>query len=124
MEADLLQIAKDAQVNSPVQDLQTLKANVPLNQARQAYQAGQFQESIDQAKIALGLKPNLAPAYWGRGISYGMLGQWDLSISNLEAALKIDKGYSDAKDSLKWAKEGQKAAKKGDGSKAQSPQWN
>jgi hypothetical protein len=42
-----------------------------------------------------------------------MSGQWDLAITNLEIALKIDKDYGDAKDSLKWAKDGQKAAKTG-----------
>lgn len=124
MEADLLQIAKDAQVNSPVQDLVTLKAYVPLNKARMAYGAGQYQESLAQAKNALLIKPDLAPAYWGIGISYGMLSQWDLAVTNLETALKIDKKYDDAKNSLKWAKEGQQAAKKNKSPKAKSPQWN
>jgi len=124
MEADLLQIAKDAQVNNPVPDISTLQAYVPLNKARLAYRAGQFQESITQSKSAIMLKPDLASAYWGAGISHGMLGQWDLAITNLEAALKLDKTYADAKDALKWAKTGQKAAKNGKSPKAQSPQWN
>jgi hypothetical protein len=47
-----------------------------------------------------------------------------LAITNLEAALKIDKDYGAAKDALKWAKEGQSAAKKGKCPKAQNPQWN
>jgi len=124
MEADLLQIAKDAQANHPVPDVLTLKAYVPLNKARLAYQAGQFEESIAQAKNAFLIKPKFAPAYWAIGISYGRLGQWDLAITNLEAALKIDKGYGDAKDALKWAKDSQKAAKTGGRIKAQSPEWN
>jgi tetratricopeptide (TPR) repeat protein len=124
MEADLLQIAKDAQVNKPVPDLQTLKDYALLGKVRLAYQAGQYQESIAQAKNALLVKPDFAPAYWAIGISYGMLDQWDLAITNLEAALKIDNNYVNAKDSLKWAKEGQSAAKKGKSPKAQSPQWN
>jgi hypothetical protein len=45
MEPDLLQIAKDAQVTSPVPDLLTLKAYAQLSKARLAYQAGNFQES-------------------------------------------------------------------------------
>jgi tetratricopeptide (TPR) repeat protein len=124
MEADLLQIAKDAQVSSPVPDMVTLKAYVVLNKARAAYGAGQYQESLAQAQNALQMKPGLAPAYWGIGISYGMLGQWDLAVTNLETALKIDKKYGGAKNSLKWAKEGQQAAKKNKAPKAQSPQWN
>jgi tetratricopeptide (TPR) repeat protein len=124
MEADLLQTAKDAQVNVPVPDLVTLNAYVLLNKARVAYGAGQYQESLAQAQNALQMKLGLAPAYWGIGISYGMLGQWDPAVTNLETALKIDKKYEDAKNSLKWAKEGQQAAKKNKGPKAQSPQWN
>jgi tetratricopeptide (TPR) repeat protein len=124
MEAEILQIAKDAQVNKPVPDVLTLKADVPLHKARLAYRAGQYQESIAQAKNALLVKPDFAPAYWAIGISYGMSDQWDRAITNLEAALKIDKDYGDAKDALKWAKEGQKAAKTGGRIKAQDPQWN
>ena len=124
MEAEILQFAKDAQVNVPVPDILTLKAYVPLNKARIAFHAGQYQESIDQAKNALWVKSDFAPAYWGMGISYGMMGQWDFAITNLEAALKIDKDYGDAKDALKWAKEGQKAAKSGGKIKTQSPQWD
>ncbi|MGC2479629.1 MAG: tetratricopeptide repeat protein, partial [Candidatus Sulfotelmatobacter sp.] len=60
-------------VSSPVPDLATLKPYVPLNKARLAYQAGQYQESINQAKNALWLKPDFASAYWAMGISYGML---------------------------------------------------
>ena len=124
MEPELLQLAKDAQVSSPVPDLATLKPYVPLNKARLAYQAGQYQESINQAKNALWLKPDFASAYWAMGISYGMLGQWDEAIANLGAALKLDKKYSDAKDGLRWAKQGQSAAKKGKPPKLAPPQWN
>jgi tetratricopeptide (TPR) repeat protein len=124
MEPDLLQIAKDAQPNRPVPDVLTLKAYIPLNKARQSYQAGQYQESINQAKNALLVKPDFVPAYWAIGISYGRSGQWDLAITNLETALKIDKDYGDAKDALKWATESQKAAKSGGRIKALDPQWN
>jgi len=113
MEADLIQVANDAQVSKPVPNLQTLKNYALLSKARMAFQAGKYQESINQAKNALLVKPDFAPAYWAIGISYGMSGQWDLAITNLEIALKIDKDYGDAKDSLKWAKDGQKAAKTG-----------
>jgi hypothetical protein len=123
IDPDLLQIAKDAQVSQPVPDLLTLKANVPLNKARQAFQARDYQAAIAQAQSALAIKPDLAPAYWGIGISYGSLGQWDQAISNLESALKIDKGYGDAKDSLQWAKDNQNAAKHGKTAKDNPPLW-
>jgi tetratricopeptide (TPR) repeat protein len=124
MEAETLQIAKDALANRPVPDVLTLKAYALLNEARLAYQAGRFQESIAQAKNAFLIKPNLAPSYWAIGISYGRMGQWDLAIKNLETSLKIDKNDSDAKDALKWAKEGQKAANSGGSLKAPTPVWN
>jgi hypothetical protein len=124
IDPDLLQIAKEAQVGQPVPDLLTLKANVPLNRARQAFQSRDYQAAIAQAQSALAIKPEVAPAYWAIGISYGSLGQWDQAISNLESALKIDKDYGDAKTALQWAKDGLKAAKKGKQPKEPSPKWN
>lgn len=108
----------------PVQDLLSLKASIPLTKARLAYQAGQYQESIAEAQNAVLIKPDFATAYWAIGISYGMLGQSNLAITNLKTALKIDKNYGDAKSALKWALDSQKAANKGKNSKLQDPQWD
>jgi len=123
MEPDLLAAATAAQINHPVPDIQTLQTFIPLNKARMAYQAGNYQESIAQAQIAVSLKADPAVAYWGIGISYGRMGQWDQAIANLQTALSIDKNSNDAKTALKWAKEGQKAAKNGKSPKAQRPHW-
>jgi hypothetical protein len=98
IDANILQFAQDARVSHPIPDLLTLKANVPLNMARLSFQAGRYQDAIAQSQGALAIKPDFADAYWGIGISYGMLGQWDQAISNLDSALKIDKGDGDAKD--------------------------
>jgi hypothetical protein len=124
MEPDLLVAAKAAQVSHPVPDLQTLQTLIPLNKARLEYQAGNYQESIAQAQIALSLKANPATANWGIGISYGRLGQWDQAIVNLQSALAIDKNFGDAETALKWAKDGLKAAKKGKLPKETNPTWN
>jgi len=124
MEADLLQVAKDAEVVYPVPNLLTLKATIPLSKAELAYQAGNYEESITQSKNALLVKPDFATAYWAIGISYGMLGEWNLAITNLETALNIDKNCGDAKDALKWAQQNEKASKKRNRSKLQDPQWN
>jgi tetratricopeptide (TPR) repeat protein len=124
MAADLLEAAKAAEVNHTVPDLQTLQTFIPLNKARLAYQAGNYQESITQAQIAISLKADPATAYWGIAISYGQLGQWDQAVSNLQSALEIDKNYGDAETALKWAKDGLKAAKKGKQPKEPSPKWN
>lgn len=122
MEPEILQIAKDAQVSAPVPDLQTLKANVPLTKARLAYQAGQYQESITQAQNALSIESGLQTADWGMGISYGMLGQWDLAIANLNSASKLGKD-DEVKAALQWAKASQKAAKKGEKPKIKGKEW-
>jgi Protein of unknown function (DUF1566) len=52
MEPNLIQAAKAAEVNHPVPDLQTLQTFIPLNKARRAYQASNYQESINQAQLA------------------------------------------------------------------------
>jgi hypothetical protein len=123
MEPDLLQIAKAAEVDHPVPDIQTLQTFIPLNKARLAYQAGNYQESIAQAQIAISLKADPAVAYWGIGISYGRLGQWDQAIANLQTALSIDKTAYEVQTALKWARDGLKAAKKGKQPKEPSPTW-
>ena len=69
------------------------------------------------------ITPDFADAYWGIGISNGMLGRWDEAISNFESALKIDKGYGNAKYGLQWATDNQKAAKQGKIAKDKSPLW-
>jgi hypothetical protein len=122
MEPEITEIAKDAQVGAPVPDLDTLKANVPLTKARLAYHAGQYQESITEAQNALSIKPGFQTAYWGMGISYGMLGQWDLAIANLNSASKLGKN-DDVKAALQWAKASQKAAKKGEKPKIKGKEW-
>jgi tetratricopeptide (TPR) repeat protein len=124
MEDDLLQLAKDAQVKVTVPDVLTLKAWVPLTKAKFAYQLGQFQDAIKQAESSLAIKPDFATADWAIGISYGRLGQWDLAVANLKAALKIDKNNDDFKSAVKWANEGQRAAKSGKAPKAPPPLWN
>jgi hypothetical protein len=121
MEPDLLQAAK---VTHPVADLQALQTYIPLNKARLAYQSGNYQESITQAQTAVSLKADPATAYWGIGISYGRLGKWDQALTNLQSALNLDKNYADAKSALKWAKDGQKVARKNKQPKEKDPEWN
>ena len=123
MEPDSLQTAKAAAVNHPVPDIHTLQTFIPLNKARLAYQAGNYQESITQAQTALSLKADPAVANWGIGISYGRLGQWDEAITSLQSALAINKSLADAETALKWAKDGLKAAKKGKLPKEPNPTW-
>jgi tetratricopeptide (TPR) repeat protein len=123
MDTDLLQLAKDAQVTSPVPDVQTLKAYVPIAQAHASFKAGQYQAAMTEANGALAIEPKFAPAFWAMGVSAGMLGQWDQAIANLQTAVKIDKNYNNGNAALKWAQAGQKAAKKGESPKDKAPVW-
>jgi hypothetical protein len=132
IDTDLLQIARDAQASHPVADVASLKNYIPLNKARLAFQAGQYQESIAQAQNAIALKADPETAYYGIGISYGMLGEWDQAISSLNSALKVGKQYGDGETeakwddavaALKWAKDSQKAAKSGKAVKDRQPVW-
>lgn len=128
MEPELLQIAKDAQVNVPVPNVQELGVYVPLNKARLAYEAGQYRDSIAQAQNAIALDPHLLTAYWAIGISYGMLGEWDPAIASLNTAYKLDKHNGDVYAALEWAKASNKAFKKGEKPKIKGrdwfPEWN
>jgi tetratricopeptide (TPR) repeat protein len=124
MEAELLQIAKDAQVSHPVSDVEALKKYVPLNKARLAYQAGQYQESVTLAQQALAFNDDPVSVYYGLGIAYGRLGQWDQALANLGSARKIDKDSTLVKAALKWAKKGRKAAAKGRQAKEKPPVWD
>lgn len=123
IEPDLLAIAKAAQVPHPVADQQALTNYIPLNKARLAYQSGNYQECLTQAQLARAQNVDPATVDWAIGIAYGQLGDWDQAISNLEAALKINKQYQDAGDALGWAKASQKAAPKGKHVKQQPPEW-
>jgi tetratricopeptide (TPR) repeat protein len=124
MESELLQIAKDAQVSHPVSDVETLKAYIPLNKARLAYQAGQYQESLTLAQQALAFNDDPISVYYGMGIAYGRLGQWGQALTNLESAQKIDKDSTLVKAALKWAKKSRKAAAKGRQAKEKPPVWD
>jgi len=124
MEPDLLKVAQAAGDVDPVPDIQTLQTYIPLNNARHAYQVGNYQEAIAQAQIAISLKANPAVANWAAGISYGQLGQWDQAIASLQTALTIDKTSYPAMTALQWAKDGLKAAKKRKQPKEAAPQWN
>lgn len=123
MEPDLLALAKQANAPLPVPDLQTLKAYAPYNTAHKLYISGQYQEALTQEKAALAIEPNLNYANWGLGLTYGMLGQWDDAVPVLQALLKADKNNDATKAALKWAEDGQKAAKKGEAFNGKSPAW-
>lgn len=123
MEPSLLQLSKDAHTDVAVPDVEALKAYVPIAQAHASFKAAHYQSAITQANGALAIKPKFAPAYWAMGVCYGMLGQWDQAVANLQSAVKIDKNYNNGRAALKWAQAAQKAAKKGEAPKEKAPVW-
>jgi hypothetical protein len=123
MEPDLLALAKQAQVDHPVSDLQTLKANVPLTQAKIAFGNQDYPNSISDLQAALAIQPNLEEADFALGVSYGALNQWDQSIASFNAVLKLEKNNQSALAGLKWAKQEQKSQTTHGKVKAKPPIW-
>jgi hypothetical protein len=123
MEPDLLALAKQAQVDHPVPDLQTLKANVPLTQAKIAFGNQDYPNSISDLQAALAIQPNVEEADFALGVSYGALNQWDQAIVSFKAVLKLEKSNQSALAGLKWAKQEQKAQNTHDKVKAKPPVW-
>jgi hypothetical protein len=109
MEPDLLALAKQAEVDHPVPDLQTLKANIPLTEAKSALGNQNYQQSISDLQATLALQPNLEEADFDLGIAYGGLNQWNQAITSFSAVLKLEKSNQSALSGLKWAKKEQKA---------------
>ncbi|MGA7341648.1 MAG: tetratricopeptide repeat protein [Terracidiphilus sp.] len=128
MEPELAQVAAEAGPVVPIPDVETLKKYIPFNKARLAYQAGNFQETIDDAKQALQGLPKMYRAYWAMGIAYGRLGEWDEAIANLKTASATARKQTREEDaiileSLHWANQGKKAAAKGQTPKDKTPDW-
>jgi tetratricopeptide (TPR) repeat protein len=79
-----------------------------LNASLRANQAGHFEESIQDARAALRLRPNYAEAYNNIAAGYESLGQWDEAIAASKEALRINPNYQLAKNNLSWSLEQKK----------------
>jgi len=127
MEPEILRAAQAANVVHAVSSLTELQARGPVFNAFQAYNAGQYQQCVDQSKQALSIDPSLGEAYYGLGIAEGMLGRWDNAIADLAQAKKIGVDGVDIEYAQKWAKKNQDAASKGktlDTKKNAPPAWS
>jgi tetratricopeptide (TPR) repeat protein len=71
-----------------------------INSSLALYQAGRFQEAIDEARKALRLDPRSAAAWNNIGAGYGALRQWDMAIDAEQHALVIDPGLQVARNNL------------------------
>ena len=65
------------------------------------YQQKQYQASIDSARRALVLNPNLATAYNNIGADYAGLMQWKEASENEREALRLDPALQIARNNLK-----------------------
>jgi protein O-mannosyl-transferase len=74
-----------------------------LNASLRANQAGRFEESIQDARAALRLRPNYAEAYNNIAAGYESLGKWDEAIAAAKEALRINPNYQLAKNNLVWS---------------------
>jgi tetratricopeptide (TPR) repeat protein len=72
-----------------------------INLSLAQYQQKQYQASIDSARHALAINPNLATAYNNIGADYAGLMQWKEAIQNEREALRLDPSLQIAQNNLK-----------------------
>ena len=82
--------------------LETSPAVVLINASLAAYRAGQFGQSIADAKQALVVDPHSAEAWNNVGAGYGALGKWDLGISAEQQALQLNPNLQIAENNLRY----------------------
>ena len=76
-------------------------ANDWIDRSLAQYRQKQYRASIDSARRALVLNPNLATAYNNIGADYAGLMQWKEAIENERAALRLDPALQIARNNLK-----------------------
>lgn len=67
-----------------------------------AYRAGQFQQSINEARQALIFDPHSAEAWNNVGAGYGGLHQWPAAIAAAKQALRLNPKLEIAQNNLHW----------------------
>jgi tetratricopeptide (TPR) repeat protein len=81
-----------------------------LNSSLRRYQTGDFQGSIDAARQALELKPDLAEAHNNIAAGFAAMQRWDEAIAAAHEALRLKPDFPLARNNLQWAEtEKQKA---------------
>jgi tetratricopeptide (TPR) repeat protein len=76
-------------------------ANYWINLSLTQYQQKQYPASIDSARHALAINPNLATAYNNIGADYAGLMQWNEAIRNEREAVRLDPSLQIAQNNLK-----------------------
>jgi tetratricopeptide (TPR) repeat protein len=86
-----------------------------LNTSFRHYEAGDFQGSVDAARMALRLRPDYAEAYNNIAAGLASLKRWDEAIQAAREALRVNPDFPLARNNLAWAEaEKQKSQSRGD----------
>ena len=65
--------------------------------------AGKYQNSVDEARAALRLRPGYAEAYNNIAAGSASLGKWDDAIAAAQEAIRLKPDFQLAKNNLEWA---------------------
>ena len=68
-----------------------------------ANQAGEYQQSIDDARAALKLRPDYPEAYNNIAAAYEAMHKWDEAIAAAKEAIRLRPGFQLAKNNLEWS---------------------
>lgn len=74
-----------------------------INRSLAFYEAGRFQDCVDEARQALKLKPDSVEAYNNIAAGYIRLENWDEAIRAAQQALRINPGFERARNNLTYA---------------------
>jgi tetratricopeptide (TPR) repeat protein len=74
-----------------------------LNASLESYNAGRFQQCIDEAREALKVKPDYPEAYNNIAAGYIRLGNWDEAIQNAQEAVRLKPDFALARNNLNLA---------------------
>jgi type IV pilus assembly protein PilF len=93
----------NAGVSSDPSDVEK-RASVRLELAGGYFSRGQFSTALDEIKLALAAKPDMAAAYNMRGLVYAAMGEERLAEESFERAMTIDPRDADAMHNRAWFK--------------------
>ncbi|MFP5230242.1 MAG: tetratricopeptide repeat protein [Acidobacteriota bacterium] len=74
-----------------------------LNASLHAFQTGQYEQSIEEAELALKLRPSYAEAYNNIAACYSAMHQWNHAIAAAQKAVSLRPNFQLAKNNLAWA---------------------
>lgn len=125
MEPEIAAIARQALPTNAVANITELQSLIPLRQAFDAYNKGNYAASLAHAEAALAINPQFAEALYAKGLSQAGLGQWSDAVASFQMVKKLK--WGSMKDAIDWAEQNEKAAasgKKLNPKKNVTPKWD